>query len=56
MRRRISKVSKNDDLYDLLELETTYNLCIGDVINLKNKPYTEKLLEDYKTYFFEIVG
>lgn len=46
----------NDNLYDLLELETTYNLCIGDVINLTNKPYSEKLVEDYKTSFFEIVG
>jgi hypothetical protein len=51
-----SKNPANDDLYDLLELETTFNLCIDDVINLKNKPYCDKLVEDYNTYFFKIVG
>lgn len=44
-----------DDSYGLLELETTYNLSIGDLINIKNKPYSGKLIEDYKTYLFEIV-
>lgn len=50
-----SENPSNDDLYDLLEL-ATYNFNIGDIINLRNKPYNEKLVEDYKTYFFKIAG
>lgn len=54
---KISSENPNiDNLYDLLELETTYNLFIGDVVNLKNKSYCQNLEEDYKTYFFEIIG
>jgi len=50
---KISSENSNvDNLYDLLELETIYNLFIGDVINLKNKSHGRKLLEDYKTHSF----
>lgn len=44
-----------DDFYNLLDLETTYNLSVGDVINLKNKPYSDNLVQDYQTYLFKII-
>ena len=46
----------SDKLWGFLELETTYNLFVGDVINFVNKPYSNKLVKDYKTYSFEIIS
>jgi len=51
-----SKDKSKTELYDLLDLETTYNLSKGDVINLRNKSYSANLEEDFKTFYFEIVG
>ncbi len=45
-----------DKDWSFLQFETTFNLIVGDIINLKNYINIEGLVNDYKTETFKIMG
>ncbi|MDV4099062.1 hypothetical protein CMT22_17710 [Elizabethkingia anophelis] len=45
-----------DKDWSFLQFETTFNLIVGDIINLKNHIDIEDLVNDYKTKTFKIMG
>lgn len=46
----------NDESWNDLQLLTTHNLMVGDIINLEKEAYSDSLTKDFETCIFEIVS